>query len=61
MSTTATKKAPQELSKEEAEAMLDQLREMTEDEKKEFLLAHREVFAQVKPRSLFFDEVVVKG
>ena len=41
--------------------MLDHLRGMTEEQKKEFLLAHRELFAAVKPRSLFFDEGVVKG
>jgi len=61
MTTTATDNTAQKLSKEEAEAMLDQMRGMTEEQKKEFLLAHRELFAAVNPRRLFFDEVIVKG
>ena len=61
MTTVATNNNSQKLSKEQVEAMLDQMRGMPEEQQKEFLLAHRELFAAVKPRDLFFDEVVVKG
>ena len=56
----ATDNTSPRLSQEQAKAMLNQMREMTEEQKKELLLAHRELFAAINPRNLFFDEVVVK-
>ena len=34
---------------------------MDDDQKKEFLLRHPEMFAQANPWTMFFDEVVVKN
>lgn len=57
MNTVTQNPRPQILSQEDADALLDQFSELDDEQKKVFLLEHRELFAFVN-RTLVYDQVI---